>query len=49
MPIMLLNLINLLFSNYAEKIFSTQKNISFSMCAHALNGGPQMFSHREGF
>jgi len=35
--------VNILFSNYAEIFFSTQtKYLSFSMRAHALNGGPRV-------
>ena len=45
-------IVNLLFSNYAENFLVHRQNISFSMCAHALNGGPHIiitFSRREGF
>jgi len=41
------------YSQILLKIFLVHRqNISFSMCAHALNGGPRIiitFSRREGF
>jgi len=44
--------VNLLFSSFDEKRLVHRQNISFSMHAHALNGGPRMiitFSRGEGF
>ena len=47
-PIMLVKL----FSNYAENFLVHRQNVSFSMCAHALNGDPHViitFSRGERF
>ena len=48
-PIMLVTL----FSNYSEIFFLVHRqNVSFSMCAHALNGDPHViitFSRGERF